>query len=160
MRHLFSKLRIFLFALLATVALSSCGFSKLDEQVKFISVESVEMKGLTGLQLEINIANSSRHTVELKEGVVEILSEGRQVAKLTQIGSAVSHKRNTEAVESLWRISGLNPIAMISTLSRLTSGEDKTLRLNYSALLSASGLSTRISEQDVDITNFINTFVK
>lgn len=158
MRNLGKLFRLFTLMLVASVALTSCGLSTIDEKISLGGLESVELKGLTGLQIEVSVDNKSRYTLELDESVVEVLSAGRQVAKLTQVGSAVIHKKSDKTVKSIWRISGINPIAMLTTFSQIKSGKAEEFTVNYSTRVSTKGINKKFSQNDVDLTKFINTF--
>lgn len=149
-----------LFALIVALSFASCGVSKIEDQLTFGAVESVELKGLTGLKIGLEFKNDSRYNLALNEGVVKLNSDGRQVASLTQIGEAVACKKSRGVVTSLWRISGLNPIAMLTLVTRIQSGDVEDLRVEYSARISANGLSKRISQEEIDIREFVNKFAK
>ncbi len=147
-------------SVLICCTISSCGFSRLDEKVELGNLESIELKGLTSLELKFWITNDSRYKLEMNSGELDIFMEGKPIMQLRQIGESVAESKCESVVATRWRISGVDPITMLSYSRRLISKDLTGMSANYSAKLTANGVGRTISGEGVDLTKFMTIFAK
>ncbi len=140
---------------------TSCGVAKLarlGNQIELIAVEKIELKGLTGLQIKVEIRNDSQHEVAMNGGVITLFMEGQKVATLTQVSEARSLPSTTQSVTSIWKITDVEPLTLLMLSGRLVQRDFSEMTINYSAELSYGKFSRQISGEGVDITKFISIF--
>lgn len=150
-----------IFILFTVVAIcSSCGFSKIAEQIEVKGVKNIELKGMTGLAVDAYVDNDSRYNIEMSEAVVELYHNSKKVVQMTQIGESLSPAQSQIYVPTVWRLSNINPRTIPSFVALLSKHDYDDITISYRARFSTKGLSKRISEENVDLTKFMAIFAK
>lgn len=147
-------------ALLAIVICSSCGFRKIPEQIDIKGFTTLDLKGMTGLRADAYIVNDSRHEITMREGEVTLFYEDRRAILLTQVGEATLPALSEGDVKTLWKISNVDARAIPTLLSLLRSRDFNELEISYSARFSTKGMSRTISQENVNLQNFMTIFAK
>ncbi len=147
--------------LLVVVAIcSSCGFSKLAEQIEVKGLTNFELKGMTGLMVDAIVVNDSRYNIEMSEADVTFYLDSKKMVRLEQVGEALSPAESRSEVSMLWRLSGVDPRAISSFVSLLTKDNYDDITISYTTRFSTKGLSKRISQENVELTKFMAIFAR
>ncbi len=158
--RVFRAIKRVAFAILLSVALMSCGMSKIEDQVEVGALESISLKGLTALELTFGLKNESKYRLEMSEGVIEVYIEGKHLMQLTQVGESVAEPRSEGSVETMWKIGGVDPLTMLAQSKRLASRDFSGMTVDFSAKVKANGVGKTISGKGVELTEFMTIFAK
>lgn len=145
-------------AIISLVICSSCGVSKIADQISVEGLTSLELKGMTGLQIGARVANDSRYNIQMSEAEVTFYHNEKRVVTLTQVGDVVSSAESRAEVMTLWKLSGVNPRSITSLIGQLKVRDIDDITLSYTAQFSVKGLKRRISHENVKLQNFIAIF--
>lgn len=151
-------LRSIVVAIISLVICSSCGVSKIADQISVEGLTSLELKGMTGLQIGARVANDSRFNIQMSEAEVTFYHNAKRAVTLTQVGDVVSSGESRSDIVTLWKISGVNPRSISSFIGLLKSRDIDDITISYTAQFSVKGLTRRISHENVKLQNFIAIF--
>lgn len=144
--------------LLAVVALLlSCSVARVEackpmvervlQRVEVVGVTDITHLSTSGMNLYIEVDNSSLHRLVVKEGEVDILSKGEVVATISLRDRVEVRGRRTAEVLVPLRFRARSSFVLGSLLKRLASEED--LRLSY-RIRGGTGLFKRtLAAEDV-----------
>lgn len=149
--------KIFLVAIVAILC-SSCGFSKIANQVEVKGISNFEMKGMTGLAFDAFIVNESPYNIEMSEAEVTLYQGSKKMVHLIQVGEGVSAKESRENVATLWRISSVDPRMISSFISRLSKRNFDDITISYTVRFSTKGVGRKFSQENIDLKKFIAIF--
>ncbi|MFI3248329.1 MAG: hypothetical protein R3Y39_04290 [Rikenellaceae bacterium] len=153
-------LKSILVAVLALAVCSSCGLSKIAQQVEVEGFSKLDLKGMTGLQAAARVTNDSRYDIQMSEAEVTLYHNAKRAVTLTQVGEAISTAETRADVETLWKISGVDPRSISSFVSLLSDRELENMTISYSAKFSVKGLNKRISQENVELQKFMAIFAR
>lgn len=151
-------IKTLLVSLLLCTLLSSCGLSRIGEQVEVKGVEEIGLKGFTALGLTIGYVNDSKYDLKLSDGVVDIFVDQRQIMTLRQADPITASRKSEGSIETLWRIEGANPLTMLAYSKRFMAKDFTGVTIDYSVELKANKLGKRFSGKDIDLTKFMTIF--
>ncbi len=159
------KLKNIIVCIVALIAMAMSGcmpiqMARLADNVDIIGVEQIELKGLTGLMIDVKVSNNSRLDISMNRASLTIIKGGEAIATLSQVGEATSLARTTESVSTVWRIESVNPLSLLSLSGRILNRDFSGITVDYSADLSAGKISRSISGKDVDLTNLMVIFAQ
>ena len=144
--------------LLAVVALLlSCSVARVEackpmveralQRVEVVGVTDITHLSTSGMNLYIEVDNSSLHRLVVKEGEVDILSKGEVIATISLRDRVEVRGRRTSEVLVPLRFRARSSFVLGSLLKRLASEED--LRLSY-RIRGGTGLFKRtLAAEDV-----------
>lgn len=117
------------------------------QRVEVVGVTDITHLSTSGMNLYIEVDNSSLHRLVVKEGEVEILSQGEVIATVSLRDRVVIKGRRTSTVLVPLRFRARSSFVLGSLLKRLASEED--LRLSY-RIRGGTGLFKRtLAAEDV-----------
>lgn len=153
--------------LLMVVALiimtTSCGIAKFRDvarNIQFGEITSVEMKGLTGVQVSAEVGNASSSTVAMEQGVITLYDSDKVVATLRQVGVVESAPDSQGEVRSMWKIEGVEAFALLGLTVRIAQSQYDGMSVAYEAVLKVDDREKKVSGRRVDIEKILSTFVR
>lgn len=151
--------------LLAVVALLlSCSVARVEackpmvervlQRVEVVGVTDITHLSTSGMNLYIEVDNSSLHRLVVKEGEVDILSKGEVIATISLRDRVEVRGRRTSEVLVPLRFRARSSFVLGSLLKRLASEED--LRLSY-RIRGGTGLFKRtLAAEDVSACELLS----
>ncbi len=154
-------LKRYISLLVLIVMTTSCGLAKFSDvarNVEFDQITSIQLKGFTGVEIKAAVANNSSSNIAMEGGVVELFEGEKVVATLIQVGRASIDAKSEGEVSTLWKIEGMDAMAMLRLASKLTQSDYNGMSIGYSAELMADKRSKKVSGKRVDIAKILSTF--
>lgn len=153
-------LKYIFITLLVAIVCSSCGVRKIPEQVEVTQITGLSLKGLTGLQVDLGVANLSKYDITMSEAIVTLYHHEKRIVTLTQVGESTSKTMTRGEVETLWKISGIDPRSISSYMTLLGDKVYDEMSISYSAHFQANNIGKRISQENIDLRNFMAIFAQ
>ncbi len=151
-----------LFALVAIMIMTtSCGlakFSDIARNAQFERITSIQLKGMTGIEVRAEVVNGSNSAIAMESGVVKLFDNDKAIATLTQVGSTSIEAKSSGEVRTIWRIEGIDPMALLTLAARLTRSEYEGLSIGYEAELIADKKRKKVSGKRIDVKEILATF--
>lgn len=141
---------------------TSCGLAKFSDVARNISFEqvvSIQLKGMTGLEIKAEVANNSSSRVAMESGVVELFDGETLVATLRQVGQAAIASKTQGVVETMWKIENIDAMSLLKLLSRISKSDYGSMSIGYTAELMADQKRKKVTGKRVDIEKILSTFV-
>lgn len=154
------SLKYIFITLVVAIMCSSCGVRKIAEQVEVTRIAGLSLKGTTGLKVDLGVVNLSKYDITMSEAVITLYHKDKCAVTLTQVGDALSQSMHREEVGTLWKISGFDPRSLSTYMSLLGDQVYYEMKISFSARFSTKGISKRISQENVDLQNFMAIFAK
>lgn len=154
-------LKRYISLLVLIVMTTSCGLAKFSDvarNIEFDQITSIQLKGFTGIEIKAAVANNSSSVVAMESGVVELFEGEKVVATLTQVGRASIDAKSSGEVSTLWKIEGLDAMAMMRLVSKISQSQYEEMSVGYSAELMADQRRKKVSGKRVDIAKILSTF--
>lgn len=147
--------------LVLIVMTTSCGLAKFSDVARNVELEqitSIQLKGFTGIEIKADVVNNSSSNIAMDGGIVELFEGEKVVATLTQVGRASIDSKCSGEVSTLWKIEGLDAMAMMRLVSRISQSQYEGMSIGYSADLMADKRVKKVSGRRVDIAKILSTF--
>ncbi|MFI3289797.1 MAG: hypothetical protein R3Y66_06635 [Rikenellaceae bacterium] len=153
-------LKSIIVAILTLVICSSCGVSNLSKKIEVQGLATLELKGMAGVKADVSVVNDSRHRIKMQEAEVTLYNNSQRVVVLTQVGETIIPAKSSEDLPTLWKISYINQRSIPTLMSSLGKKSFDGFSFDYTARFSTKGISRRISDENVDLQNFMAIFAK
>ncbi|MFR9651578.1 MAG: hypothetical protein SNG35_06115 [Rikenellaceae bacterium] len=151
----------YILLLVLIVMTTSCGLAKFGDVARNVSLEqitSIQLKGFTGIEIKADVANDSSSIVAMESGVIELFEGDKVVATIVQVGRASIDAKSRGEVVTIWKLEGLDAMAMVRLAARISRSEYDDMTIGYSAELMADKRSKKVSGKRVDIAKILSTF--
>ncbi len=149
-------------ALVAIIMITtSCGLAKFSDvarNLRFEEISSIQLKGFTGIEIKAAVSNDSSSRISMSDGVVTLYDGDSSIATLTQVGEASIEAESSGEVATIWKIEGIDPMALLRLTSRISRSEYENMSIGYSADLKADNRGKKVSGKRVDIAKILSTF--
>lgn len=128
--------------------------AKSADQIEVLSIEKIEMKGLTEIQLTFEVRNNSKQDMVMDDCSVTLKLEGDKIATLTQVAEARAEARTTKKIATLWRIENIEGMNVMMLALRVSQNNLEGMSVDISTQLSSGKSKLTIAASDVDITKY------
>lgn len=134
--------------------------ARIGDQVKVLNIEKVELKGLTGLLVAVEIDNESPFDITMNNASATLKIDGKKSATLTQVEPHSSVSGRRETISTLWRISNIDPFALMLLSSKILQQDYSAMTIDFSADLTAGSHTKTLTGEDVDISQFVHNLIE
>ena len=145
---------------LVVVALYLCScnvsdFSRLATQVKIESISGVELKGMTGIELTLDIRNGAPDDITMNNAVLDLNYEGDKVATLTQVGGVLVEGGSRGAVRTMWRLEGASPVTLLMLAAQISQSDYSGLTIDFTADIEFGRLNRSFTGRGVKLSKIV-----
>ncbi|MFI3304195.1 MAG: hypothetical protein SNF68_01775 [Rikenellaceae bacterium] len=157
------KTKILLLATLILIAVGSSmammvTMSRVSSQVKVLGIDKIEIKGLSGVQITVEIENSSKYDLTMSDAFADLKVNGDKIATMRQVDPATSHSQKRESIVTLWRLDDINPMSLLMLSSQIAKNDFSSLTMDYESVIQAGRYTHNFSDEEVEISKFLTMF--
>ena len=155
------KKNVLLSILLLSLALTlgSCRrmAEKAAQKVRIEAVEEFRIRGLTGAEMVLRIANGTRHTIELDQVELTLHYKEHPAIRLRLLEGIEIGKRTTESVATRWK---LKPEGLTMMLVARDLHNDDLSKIRVSFRIEGHGGPARIdiAQERMPLSDFLSIF--
>ncbi|MFI3304956.1 MAG: hypothetical protein R3Y68_00410 [Rikenellaceae bacterium] len=132
--------------------------TKVSKQIKVIGIDRIELKGMSAIQIVVEIDNGSNYDLTMSEASADIMHDGRKIGQLEQVEPITAYAMKRESVKSLWRLKEVDPVTLLLLSGKILQNDFSDLRMNYRSVIQAGKYSHDFVDEDVDISKFLAIF--
>ncbi len=152
------SVKVIMVALMALLT-TSCSLTKVAKiatQVKVGEITHVEIKGMTGVEVGIYISNNSPINITMRNASIDLKLKGVKLAHLVQVGEAVSKRRSTDIVKTVWQLEQVSPLNLLLLAAKISESDLRQMTIDYSAEMAADKTTRTLTGKDVDISKYVD----
>lgn len=157
------KRLVFIFlAAVGALLLGSCSeerqAAKLREKIRFEGIEQITPHGMSGVEVEVSVANDTRHNITLEEAQLTLSYNRSKVLMLQLRDEVMLPKRFDGTLKISTRMKVHDPLSAMFVLSRLGSGRLDDMSVTIDAKVKAGPVRKNIFVADMELQKFLSNF--
>ncbi len=154
---IFRQIALTIMIVLLSTSCTLAKFSKFNKQIEVMEVTKVEIKGMSGVQLEVRLRNSTKQQIALDNTQLTIKINGDKVGNLVQVDKVSSPPSSETLISSLWRIESVDAMTLFALAAKISKRDLSGMSVDFSAELTADDLMLPLSGKDIDISNLMSS---
>ncbi len=161
MKRFFVKYTILLFAVIASLGLSSCEKKERPDKLEIMSVEKVrnDSDSSSNWIVTMTVANNTLHNVSFKSAIAYLSFGGKKICRLALTKEIVLPRRSTTKIDVPLRVTLANPILAISAFNMIVKGNYDGFTIDYNATLATRVIKKmNVSDKNVSLKEFAGAF--
>lgn len=147
-------------ALLAVMLLGSCSgaVERARRNIRFEGVESVEVHGLSSLELSLRATNDTRRNLRLREADFDLYWGGNRVARVVLMEEVTLPRRTTGCIATRWRVRVDDPLTFYVAARRIGRGDVDRATVSWHVRGRYGVASANLSQEKVPLSDFLRNF--
>lgn len=152
-----TKIAIVIVMVMVATSCTYTQLSKASRDMQIVDITKVEIKGMSGLMVEVILRNDSKYMVTMEEATLALSLDGKAAANVSLVKSVESPAMSRERIKLLWRIESVKSAAIFSLGSKLSQRDLSGISIDINASLSTGGKPRTISRKNVDIEKLMTS---
>ena len=154
--------KIWICLLLSLVALTAVSCRRAAERAaQKISIEAVEefrLRGMTGADIVLRVANGTRHKLELERFELSLYYRESRCATIRLHERVEVGKRTVESVATRWKFKADDPLALLLLVRELYANDPSQIRVSYAIEGHGGPARVNIAREKVPFSDFLAIF--
>ncbi|MEG0806875.1 MAG: hypothetical protein RR410_00830 [Alistipes sp.] len=149
-----------LLVLAATLPMGSCrrAVEKARRNIRIEAVESVERRGLTGVEVVLRVMNNTGYKLALEQASLDLFYGRSRIGKILLREGVQVQRRTTGSVATAWQIKISDPLALYVLTRKLHEGDISQISVSYAVTGRGGPAPVNISREMVPLSEILNIF--
>ena len=126
--------------------------------IRFEGVESVEVHGLSSLELSLRATNDTRRNLRLREADFGLYWGGNCVARVVLMEEVTLPRRTTGCIATRWRVRVDDPLTFYVAARRIGRGDVDRATVSWHVRGRYGVASANLSQEKVPLSDFLRNF--